>query len=253
MSDRTCYEDLEFNLPQKLLEELVAVFEDMQVGDLTEDGLKPVQEEQGVYQLFKDGELVYIGKTDSDAGLRKRLQRHSTKVKGRLNLTPEDVKYKAIRLYVFTAVDLEGMLIKYYKDKGHRPAWQHSGFGSNDPGRERDTSKVKDEHFDAMYPADLSLELEITTDDSEISVASLLQQLKDQAPYTIRFLKSGKRPHKDLEDAKISSPLPRDSVDSYLKAAAQALGNEWQITNLPGYVIVYKEDRTYKSGQVITP
>ncbi|WP_254966307.1 MULTISPECIES: GIY-YIG nuclease family protein [unclassified Cyanobium] len=208
----------------------------------------PVPEEQGVYQLFKNGELVYIGKTDSEAGLAKRLDRHRRRVSARCNLNPSSISFKAVRVFVFTAMDLESALIKHYKNLID-VAWQQSGFGSNDPGRERDTTNWKDSHFDVMYPIDLSLELEIMADSSTLPVVDLLQCMKAKLPYVIRYQKSGRTAHPDLRNTQITLNKLVDSVDSFLLHVANALGPAWQITALPGYVIIYMESKEYRRAR----
>ena len=60
--------------------------------------------------------LVYIGKTYSEAGLKHRLTHHARKLIGRRNITSADVESKAIRLNVFTAMDLEYALIQRHGD-----------------------------------------------------------------------------------------------------------------------------------------
>lgn len=254
MPPRSYIEALEFDLPSKLLEELVRLFEEMSPGCLNAESLELVDEEQGVYQLFKDDQLVYIGKTDSESGLKKRLQRHSIKIQSRQNLDVSQVTFKAIRVFVFTAMDLESLLIKHYKDQGQRPEWQHSGFGSNDPGRERDTTKVKEDNFDYKYPIDLGVNVTVECDGGEISVADMLSQAKRQLSYNIRYqVASGRKPHGDLQDAKVQLRDGTQSVRALLKLAKAALGDAWQITALPGYVIIYKEQapNKYPSGTII--
>ena len=68
--------------------------------------LAPIPEEQGIYELFLDDgsgpRLVYVGKTDAEAGLLSRLTRHSKKIQHRIGLTPASVLFKAVRVFVFT-------------------------------------------------------------------------------------------------------------------------------------------------------
>ncbi|SDK03651.1 GIY-YIG nuclease family protein [Billgrantia gudaonensis] len=255
MSARTYFQELEFDLPSKLLEELVRLFGEMPAGPLNAEALGHVEEEQGVYQLFKDGQLVYIGKTDAEAGLKKRLSRHAAKIQSRRNLPVEQVTFKAIRVYVFTAMDLESLLISHYREAGQQPDWQHSGFGSNDPGKERDTTRVKETNFDAQYPIDLDFQVTIEADGNAITVAELLQQMKKQLAYNIRFETrrgGGRKPHQDLEDAEVQLPSKTGTVLSFLKLAKRELGASWRITALPGYVIAYKNDRRpIPSGTII--
>ncbi|HCL3684032.1 TPA: GIY-YIG nuclease family protein [Pseudomonas aeruginosa] len=248
------FKDLEFDLPSALLAQLVDLFERMTPGPLDEEAVLAVPEAQGVYQLFFNGELVYVGKTDADAGLRQRLLRHAKKIRSRRNLQQSQVTFKAVRIYVFTAMDLEDLLIKRYRHFKIPLAWNLSGFGSNDPGRNRDKSEVKDSHFDSMYPIDLDLEARVVQAEGDCSVAEVLRQLKDQLAYTIRFQNKGgksKKPHSDLEQAMVRLRFERSSVLSILRQVKTALGAEWQITALPGYVIIYKEREDYSYGTVI--
>ena len=81
---------LEFDLPGALLVALIKKFDEIEPAELTDANAALIPEEQGVYALYlKDPRrLVYIGKTDSDAGLRHRLRRHARKLVGRRNLAP---------------------------------------------------------------------------------------------------------------------------------------------------------------------
>src|SRR5205823_1069268 len=118
---------------------------------LTNENLANIPEAQGVYQLFLGDDLVYIGKTDAEAGLRKRLERHQAKIRHRQGLAPDSVNFKAVRIYVFTPMDLETQLIRHYGGE-RKVRWNGSGFGSNDPGRQRDTTSFRAEHFDMIFP-----------------------------------------------------------------------------------------------------
>lgn len=248
------FEDLEFDLPSALRKQLTELFGQMTPGSLDDATVGGVPEAQGVYQLFFNNELVYVGKTDADAGLRLRLLRHAKKIRSRLNLDHRLVTFKAVRVYVFTAMDLEDLLIKHYKASGSALSWNLSGFGSNDPGRKRDKSEVKQTHFDRLYPIDLDLRASIVQPVNDCSVAEVLRQLKEQLAYTIRFQNMGgrsKKPHADLASTPIALRAEEDSVRSILQQAKRALGDDWQITALPGYVIIYKEREHYPEGDLI--
>ncbi|WP_166358913.1 GIY-YIG nuclease family protein [Pseudomonas akapageensis] len=213
------FKELEFDLPSALLKELVALFDQMESGPLNDVAVETVSEDQGVYQLLFRGELVYIGKTDADAGLRQRLLRHSKKIRSRMNLDQSEVSFKVVRVYVFTAMDLEELLIKHYKSSSIPLSWNFSGFGSNDPGRNRDKSKVKASHFDRLYPIDLNVEVCVLQQESSYSVAEVLKQMKEQLAYTVRFQGQGersKKPHQDLVERKVVLRKEADSVLSIL-------------------------------------
>lgn len=98
------YVEFEFDLPVALLEQLVAAFELVDPVTLNSVNVNRIAEAQGVYQIFLDDALVYVGKTDADAGLRRRLARHAKKISSRKNLDPARVSFKAVRIFVFTAI-----------------------------------------------------------------------------------------------------------------------------------------------------
>ena len=247
------YVDFEFDLPQALLEKLVKVFDQITAVNLHQANVKEIPEKQGVYQLFLDGRLVYVGKTDAEAGLRNRLFRHALKVQHRSNLEPGRVSLKAVRVYVFTAMDLEAELIRHYggvKNLG----WNGSGFGSNDPGKERDTTEVKATNYDAAFPIDIDKELEMSVAENEVA-ADVILKLKACLPYTLRFENKGgrsRRPHIDFETTKVPSLVGPCTTRSILTHLIEYLPTGWHATALPGYVIVYKNDkRAFPSGSII--
>lgn len=247
------FQDLEFDLPAALLRELVELFARMSAAPLSQQYATALADGQGVYQLYHRGKLVYIGKTDNEAGLRKRLLRHCEKISSRLNLDPSDVSFKAVRIYVFTAMDLEGALIRHYRTEQGGLAWNNSGFGSNDPGRKRDHSKLKNDHFDYCHPINLDFRVSVGSQ-HYMTAAAILAELKENLPYTIRFETTSpgsKRPHSDLSNAVIELHHGSQTVRSILKSISSGLGPDWQITALPGYVIVYRENEHYDHGLVI--
>lgn len=151
------YTEFEFDLPGALLTRLIEVLDALDAAPLDVANLLGIPEEQGVYQLLLDDRVVYIGKTDAEAGLHKRLSRHARKIIHRVGLDPRRVSFKTVRIFVFTAMDLESDLIRHY---GGVKAldWNGSGFGSNDPGRERDTTKIDSKNYDATFPIDIDRE-----------------------------------------------------------------------------------------------
>lgn len=92
----------------------------------------------GVYALYYQGSLVYIGKaskgtTKSKRTLRARLAEHVGKTAGRQNIGPGDMQCRYLTFesewWVFAA---EFALITHYG-----PEWNYSGFGSKTPGKGR--------------------------------------------------------------------------------------------------------------------
>lgn len=241
------FKEFEFDLTTALLKDLVDLLDGMGRAPLDVVTVAGIPEVQGVYQLFLGNDLVYVGKTDSDAGLNQRLERHAKKIQHRCGLDPKRVSFKAVRIYVFTPIDLEQQLIKHYSS-GTDLAWDKSGFGANDPGKERDTTGLKGKHFDLMYPIDIDVDLGTSSVVGELSVADTLSKLKTEVPYTIRFQNKGgksRQPHPDLASTRVTIPSNTRTARGILRLVQNALGTEWQVTVLPGYVIVYKERKHY--------
>lgn len=244
--------DFEFDLPEALLQRLVLVFDGLGQAPLTSAGLVGIPDAQGVYQLFVDGELVYIGKTDSEAGLLGRLSKHAKTIQHRVGLETGRVTYRAVRIYVFTAIDLETQLIRHYRGKSGT-AWNNSGFGANDPGRKRDHTQIKDTNFDAIYPIDIDRPLEVSFSDC-VTAADALARLKAAVPYNLRFERAGrkKRAHEELEGARVNLLNPMNTARSLMVEVTRALPEGWQATALPGYLLLYKEtDDKYPRGQIL--
>lgn len=234
------YKEFEFDLPGALLTHLVRILDEMEPAPLNVGSLDVVPEAQGVYQLFLDGGLVYIGKTDAEAGLLKRLTRHSNKIQHRQHLAPERVSFKALRIFVFTAMDLEAQLIKHYGgDNG--TAWNGSGFGANDPGRKRDHSTPG--RFDLEFPIDIDRPLNVDFT-GELTAAQVAIRLKEALPYTFRFQSrsaGGRRPHEELEATTVSIPASANTARAVVEQLVGQLPPGWQATALSALLILYKE------------
>jgi len=203
-------------------------------------------EAQGVYQLLYEDQIVYVGKTDGEAGLRQRLTRHAWTIQHRCNLDSSLVKFRALRVFVFTAVDLETQLIKYYGGL-KKVTWNNSGFGSNDPGRERDTTKIKAGGFDDLFPVDLDRPISASALNRAVTVlAALLREI----PYIVRAQIQGSKPHQDLLSE--VGPIPDvTTAREVIKLVVNSLPTGWQATLLPGRVILYREDKEYSAGSII--
>jgi Uri superfamily endonuclease len=241
--------EFEFDLPEALLAGLTSKLTSMAGAPLIPANLAGIPDAQGVYMLLHRGIVAYIGKTDAEAGLRKRLERHARTVQHRRNLLAEDVTFKAVRIFVFTAMDLETQLIRYYSPV----PWNNSGFGSNDPGRQRDTTGLKPDGFDACYPIDIDREIAVDFP-STAKALFIVDALKAALPYTFRVERQerGKRPpHPELESAEISLPCKPHSARSLIEALVRGLPEGWQATALSSRIIMYRETREYPYGEVI--
>lgn len=248
------YVEFEFDLPDALLKHLIEIFARLQPAALNPTFVSEIPEEQGVYQIFLDGHLVYVGKTDAEAGLNKRLSRHSLKVLHRSGLDPARLSFKAVRVFVFTAVDLETQLIKHYGG-GKVVKWNGSGFGSNDVGRERDTTRYKEEHFDSQFPIDVDRPLPDFDLPATATAAAIFSATKEFLPYTFRFQNKGgksRTAHDDLTDTMVTvSPARPLTARSIISQVVAQLPSGWQATMLPSHIILYKEVAAYTSGTIL--
>lgn len=232
------YIEFEFDLPDALLTHLIKVLDGLEIAPLHVNAVSAVPEAQGVYQLFLDGELVYIGKTDAEAGLRNRLNRHATKIQHRLNLDPTRVSFRAVRIFVFTAIDLETQLIRHYAKDGTR--WNNRGFGANDPGRRRDRTRVRETNFDALYPIDPDRPLDVDFTDAT-NAGQVVARLKQALPYTFRFETQGRRPADILTETGVRIPAGVNTARGVLVELVRQLPPSWQATGFLHQLILYEE------------
>lgn len=250
------YAELEFDLPRALLRDIVALLDGMNSAELTLANLTRVTDAPGVYALIssKTGELLYIGKAESSKGLLNRLTRHMLKLDGRQNINPSDIHFKAVRIFVFAAMDLEAALIAHYGGDGKLP-WNHSGFGSNDPGQQRDTTTYKQDHFDTQHPIRLDhcfVEFKV----GKQPVAEVMQHLKDGLPFLLRFQRPNASSRNsfelDFEVNVVDITRPDLTTREALELCVDALPSGWHATALPSHVICYKnDDRKFPSGHLV--
>lgn len=201
----------------------------------------------GVYQLYLDGELIYIGKADKS--LVDRLSQHERKISGRTGFHESEMTFTC--LYVvedLSAMAPERLLIDHYRGDGRCP-WNTNGFGNKDPGRNRDRTLVKTKHFDAVYP--INLGVEVSVPDEHTTVRAFLDSLKTRLPYTVRF-------HEDLKKKSgvALSPLAAGEenapAEMHFERVLSSLPEGWQLTALPGYAILYEESQEYPSALALS-
>jgi hypothetical protein len=202
---------------------------------------------QGAYLLFLDDDLVYVGKTDAQAGFRNRLTRHSFNIQHRKGLDPTRVGFKAVRIFVFSTFDLETMLIEEYTRRdGLRPVWNFSGFGSNDPGRNREDQRPA--QFDLDFPVDIDREIEVLPP-GEHTLITLVLALKNHLPYLFRYEADGagawREGHPDMRGKNVALLATPSTTRAHIQTILDVLPATWQATVLPNRVILYRETRAY--------
>ncbi len=244
----------ELDLMKAVLDQLVPSLDAMNGAPLTRENALELPDAQGIYLLMHEGKVRYVGKTDAEAGLRTRLTRHVRKFELRANIQSSDVTFKAAQVFVLTAMDVESRLIKHCGAE-----WNGSGFGSNDPGRERETTNKPEQGFDARFPINIDRPIDCLAP-GEYTVHDALVSLKDALPYTLRFevakgAKGGqayrRRPHADYVAHKVTIPNGQQTVRQLLKLIVAALPHGWQATEFVSHVILYKENRSYVHGTPI--
>ena len=107
--------------------------------------------------------------------------------------------------------------------------------------------------FDSTFPIDINLPFDSQLESGTISASDALNCLKRMVPYVVRFerAKKGLAPHSNLSAASITIHKGIDTPRKLLEEVKGALSADWQITALPGYVIIYKENNKYTSGQAL--
>lgn len=215
-------------LRDQLLESLDRL-EEVPLNDLA---LTQVEESAGVYQLFLNSNLVYVGKADSN--LRSRLRQHQRKLSGRTGDLLASTRFKCV--YVSEDLDAiapETMLIAHYRGRSEA-AWNFNGFGNKDPGRNRDRSLVKAGHFDSLYPIDLDQGVPFSIETEE-QLMTAMTRLKSVVPFVFRF-----------ESIPAALTVEADESSSgtfreWIERIGARLPKDWSIVALPGYVIAYRD------------
>lgn len=250
------YVEYEIDIERVLRADLPRVVAEIESAPLTAQSVAAIPEgAKGAYVLLVDGHPVYAGKTDTRHGFRDRLNRHAFTIRNRRNLDPETIEFKAIRILVFSNFDVEAILIDALR-KADKTAlrWNYSGFGSNDPGRNREGQQPAE--FDLQYPVNVDRPLHLVAPGRH-PLLPLLVALKDHLPYDLRYetdLKPGtddkyidyRKGHVDQREAGLVEVDDADTTRTLLTKIMAALPPGWRTTVFPGRVILYKEDRTYR-------
>lgn len=237
------------SITQALGEQLLVALENLERVPLVEENIEAVGRRGGIYQLFLDGESVYVGK--STKTLNSRIGIHQQKLSGRTVGLLDRMTFRA--LYVNEDLDAlapEKMLIRALKQRGNAP-WNQNGFGNKDPGQNRDTSLVKVGHFDREYPINLGLDVTLQSKKPVKTLFDAMMALKTALPYNFRFPGPKSPVHKELKAIAVSHDDimgASTAAADWLSWCATNLPANWMITAFPGYVIAYKENHPEKYG-----
>lgn len=239
------YGEYEIDIEAVLRDRLPGYFDTLNAVPLTSENVRKIpMGAKGAYMLFKGNSTipVYVGKTDAEHGFRDRLDRHAFTVQGRHNLDPNEMCFKAVRILVFSALDVEAILIKTMKE--HHPtsiSWNNSGFGSNDPGKRRDGQEPA--RFDKLFPIDF----DYIINGLPVGLSPLrdvLTSAKAKLPYLFRF--------DDIPiDLNINAVPSSCSFRDLINRTMLVLNSGWQCTVLHGRVIMYPRHEDYEWKQEV--
>ena len=247
--------EYEIDIERILRADLPPVLDRMSIAPLTQEGIAAVPAgARGAYVLYENDYAVYAGKTDAKHGFRQRLAKHAETIRHRRNIDPAAIGFRAVRIFVFSNLDVEAILIKELR-KIDRNAlkWNSSGFGSNDPGRNRETQEPAP--WDVARPINIDQPLSFMPTGS-LEVLRALVALKEGLPYDFRYetdLNEKGKPkrhtvgHVDQRGApavEITAD-PEPTLRSVLCAILSSLPNGWRATVFPGRVILYRENTLY--------
>jgi hypothetical protein len=244
----TGYGEYEIDIEKILRQELPAFFAAVAPAALTAAKVEAIPARtKGAYMLLLDGHPVYAGKTDTRHGFRDRLGRHYSTIQHRIGLDPARISFKAVRIFVFSSFDVEALLIEETRQSDSTALkWNDRGFGSNDPGHNREGQEPA--NFDKDFPVDIDRPLDFLAPGAAMTVHEALLHLKKGLPYVLRY-------ETDLavEARAVSMTVPSAPVTArrVLQAALDALPPGWQVTVFPGRLILYREAQTYPYAREI--
>ena len=243
---QTHQKSFSLNITEALRGQLVTSLAELTPIRLSHESIEMVGNHPGVYRLFYDENPVYVGKAEKS--LPQRLTKHLHKLSGRKGQDGgpllKDISFYCLSIHEdLHALAPEKMLIREFK-AAKEADWNFNGFGNNDPGRERDTSLVKMNHFDRMYPINLDHEVTIEQSTADVTIYALLAEIKKKTPFNIRFQDPKKYKHEAMSLSVSSAGTDlgnTHTVRDWLELIARALPDGWLITTLPGYTILYPE------------
>lgn len=241
----------DLDIPRALHAQLIAAFDALKPEPLARLPELDVLSRIGVYGLFLNGSLVYVGKAGS---LSKRLTEHHFKIRGRRNLSDEEVGFACLTVNPnWAAYAPEEILIRHFRREG-LCTWDGSSFGSHDPGRPREETNKPAEGFDQQFPirADWPCDW---LDAGTYPIINVLTAMKGRLPYLLRYQTSAgrgwRKGHVDFDGRTVEIPERGLPASEVLRRVAAVLPG-WQATVFPSHVILYRESRSSTENREAT-
>jgi len=232
----------ELDLPRTLAQQISETMSSMEPASLLTADLNAIpNSKKGVYFLEdysdqrKNRKVVYVGKADGKEGLQQRLKSHQKRIQMRENLDATQIYFKAIHIYVFQPRDVEDHLIVSFQSSD-TAEWNKNGFGTNDPGKNRDQTELKDNHYDRIHSIDLNASMPFQILSGK-SVIDTVKEWAEVCPWTFRNISQLSTAPNWKRNVNCSTP------DEFLSELEEHLEPGSRIIAHPGRLYVPEHDR----------
>lgn len=221
-----------FEVGPAILQQLLVKLDALSLHPL-EDAL--VAKHPGFYQLFLDGEPVYIGKTSRPIGVR--MSEHKRKIRGRINYDRITCKYAYVEDPSLVDVS-ENALLDFF-DKLDAAEWNHSGFGSKVTGYGRAGQKTSD--WGGQFSPDLSWPVELGST-GEKTLGQIIWQLTRESPITFSLPRRNKEAFDQDHPEKILRLPKKKPFNVWARWIERMLKPSWYIEKTKtGWYVTTKE------------
>jgi hypothetical protein len=189
----------------------------------------------GFYQLFRNQESVYIGRTTRP--IARRIREHIGKLRGRVPESEMTVRYVFVEDLSLVGVS-EDTLIEYFSPLGLDP-WATTGFGSKTPGYKRARQRSK---WHAEFIPDLTTPV-VAGNPRPRSLRQLIRSIGNGAPITVSVPREHvSRFDSDHPDA-FHQAREEKPFGEWIAEVEKLLNSRWTIRREPmGWYVVPMED-----------
>ncbi|HET6568326.1 MAG TPA: hypothetical protein VFG50_10210 [Rhodothermales bacterium] len=222
-----------FELGPAILQQLLVKLDSLDTHPLTNT---VSAKHPGFYQLFLDGNPVYIGKTSRTVG--ERLREHVKKLRGRIPLSRMACKFAYVEDPSLVDIS-EGALIRFF-DQINAAEWNHSGFGSKATGFNRGQQVSSD--WSGLFAPDLWWPVEAGAN-SDRTLGQIVAQVARQAPITFSIPRNFRAPFNAEHSDSINRPVATKPFVVWVRWIRMLLAEGWRIKETDTGWYIVKEDR----------